>query len=238
MDESANQTLAQEGLGQTGQAPGPAMAQCSVTGTWHPQDELVSFQGQLVSAAGKQILLDRLATGADAPGERTRPTVMRRFGCIFADSLLLEIVRYALLPAFGLPLVQPIGPEQLKQVWPQALIAVMLAVVVILYFGLMHGLKGRSLGKMAGKLRVVNLDGSPISMGKAFARAVAYGAGGLLMTVGLILFAVTHSKPLMYGAIALGSVWGLTDSICALVDSRRQRSLHDLICDTRVVQEE
>ncbi len=243
-DKSSNQPFGSGGsggVGQSGQPPEPGMGQCSVTGAWHPQDELVSFQGQLVSAAGKQILLDRLRTGANVPGEMERPSIMGRFGCIFVDIVLLQIFTYALRPVFGLPLIQPIGSaaasQQAKQVWPTAVIAVIVVVAVILYFGLMHGLKGRSLGKMAGKLRVVNLDGSRISMSKAFARAVAYEAGGLVISVGLILFAVMHSKPVMYGAIALGSIWGLTDVICALVDSRRQRALHDLICGTRVIRE-
>ena len=69
--------------------PGPGMAQCSVTHKWFPEDELIMFQGQLVSAEGKQVLLDRLLTGADSPDAMIRPGAWRRIGCIFLDGIVL-----------------------------------------------------------------------------------------------------------------------------------------------------
>ena len=67
------------------------MAQCNITKKWFPEDELVTFQGQLVSAEGKEILLDRLRTGVIAPGPPTRPTWWNRLWCVCLDWLLIFI---------------------------------------------------------------------------------------------------------------------------------------------------
>ena len=40
----------------------------------------------------------------------------------------------------------------------------------IIYFGQLHGSRGQSVGKIAGKLRVVNLNGSPITLKTAYIR--------------------------------------------------------------------
>ena len=72
--------------------PQPGTAPCSITKKWFPEDELVTFQGQLVSAEGKQILLDRLRTGVRAPSDLVRPGGFRRFVCISIDWLIIYLV--------------------------------------------------------------------------------------------------------------------------------------------------
>ena len=209
------------------------MAQCSITRKWFPEDELVTFQGQLVSAEGKQILLDRLQTGADAPGGLVRPAVLRRFGCIFLDGILLGVFGLVLDLLLG---VSFFGRTVANQGSGVAVMGTLLSLAAaILYFGLLHGWKGQSVGKMAGSLRVVNMDGTPISKAKAFARAVAYTFNSTLIVMASLFGLFLHSVALIsLGGFAAG-LWGLTDAIMALVDTRMQRSLHDRICGTRVI---
>ncbi len=214
--------------------PGPGMAQCSVTHKWFPEDELIMFQGQLVSAEGKQVLLDRLLTGADAPDAMIRPGAWRRIGCIFlVDGILIGVFSIIVNYMFGIPLGTP--TTDLSVMFNRIVASVVALSAAILYFGLLHGWKGQSLGKMVGNLRVVNLDGSPVSKPQAFARAVVYLLGNILFIPVLILGAVLKSPQFVIIGSLLAGAWGLANGIAALVDTRMQRTLHDRICGTRVI---
>ncbi len=214
-------------------APAPGMAQCSITKKWFPEDELVTFQGQLVSADGKQILLDRLQTGASAPNEFVRPGVWRRFGCIFLDDILFILPSMGLPLLFGIPFAEPVGePAYIPR---RVVTQIILLALILPYFGLLHSWHGQSLGKMVGKLRVINMDGTPISRAKAFARAAAFSLGTILTTLAMILYILLHNPTITSAGILLGTIWVLADYILALADTHMQRSLHDRICGTRVI---
>ncbi len=233
-DNPYETTSEQQGL-QGNPQPATAMGRCSVTGKAYPEDELVTFQGQLVSAEGKQILLDRLQTGADMSDELGRPGVWRRFGCIFLDGILLTVFAFLLRAMMGVPFIAPAtDPKFLHQ--RIAADSVVFAVE-ILYFGLLHGWQGKSIGKIVGHLRVVNLDGTSISKRKAFGRAIAYEFGGLMIVLASIFGVGLGNSVIVLGGLILGLVWIATDNICALADARLQRSLHDRICGTRVIFE-
>ena len=215
--------------------PAPGMAQCSITKKWFPEDELVTFQGQLVSAEGKQILLDRLQTGAEAPNAFVRPGVWRRIGCIFViDGIVLGAFGLILDYTFGITLGTPLTDPRL--ISHRLIVSIIALAVAILYFGLLHGWKGQSLGKMVGNLRVINMDGTPISKPKAFARALAYTFGNVLVVLALLAGLLTKNVSIIAAGVFLGGTWGLADCILALVDTRMQRSLHDRICGTRVIR--
>ncbi len=214
--------------------PGPGMAQCGVTHKWFPEDELIMFQGQLVSAEGKQVLLDRLLTGADVPGAMIRPGVWRRSGCIFlVDGILLGVFSMLLNYLCGVQFGTPMGNTQV--LFNQSVASAIAMAAAILYFGLLHGWKGQSLGKMVGNLRVVNLDGTPVSKPQAFARAMAYLFGNILTIPALLLGAIMKNYQIALVGSFLASAWLLADGIAALVDTRMQRTLHDRICGTRVI---
>ncbi len=220
--------------------PQPGMSQCSVTKKWFPEDEIVTLQGQLVSAEGKQILLDRLRTGEQAPGALLRPGTAARFWCIFLDLLLMgvleTIVNYAVVKSDW----KPHGNIWLQYLLQLVAMALTLSLS-ILYFGLLHGWKGKTLGKMVGNLRVVNMDGTPISKTKGLARAAVFRFGLILMLIMTFFALLTVNKP-SFGAvfnlrIVVPWVWLLLDGLVALADTRMQRSLHDRICGTRVIRE-
>ena len=196
------------------------MAQCAVTGKMFPEDELVTIQGQRVCAEGKAILLERLRSGESAPHELEKPTVLRRFGCIFVDGLII-----------GVPTAVVTGMVGRGNPVVTGCCSIASTVVQVIYFGQLHGTVGKSVGKMAGKLRVVNMDGSAISLGTGYVRAVAYC--GLSVLSGIAAFLGSPAIVLAAGGIA--SLYGLANIIVALVDSRAQRAIHDRIAGTRVV---
>ncbi len=222
---------------------GPGMGQCSITKKWFPEDELVTFQGQLVCAEGKQILLDRLRTGAAVPGDPTRPGVFRRFLCISIDWLII-------LPVWGLVsvvvaksvVILVVIPHHifLGNRWAFFLVYSLLAVVSSLYFSILHGGVGKSIGKMLGHLRVVNLDGSRASRERILLRSALYpGTIVIIGACGLLSNSVgERSFKTMVGLAAVAfMIWVLADALTALFDTRMQRSLHDRISGTRVILE-
>lgn len=201
----------------------PRMGQCAITGKTVPEDELVEIQGQRVCAEGKAILMARLASGEALPGEHDRPTVLRRFGCIFLDGLIIgvpfTVARIVILGAattvgFGVGIVSLIG-----------------SAVQLLYFGAMHASGGQTLGKKAGKEVVVNLDDTPISSTTAYIRSIAYVGPSFLSSFALM----SGNAPLILVTTGIVGCWSLADVICALVDRDKQRTLHDRIAGTRVI---
>lgn len=196
--------------------------QCQITGKTFPQEELITFQGKRVSAEGKAILLERLKSGEAVSEEMQRPAVLRRFGCVFIDNLIFSIPSYL------------IGQNMtLQNLTAMTWMLVGLQALQVIYLGQMHGLFGKTLGKMAGTLRVVNLDGSPISLGKAYLRAIVYVLPSILAIAALFSRnnVLIENVNLFYGG------WSLITIILALVDTKMQRPIHDRVTGTRVIQE-
>jgi len=207
----------------------PGMGTCSITGKVVPEDELVTIHGQRVCAEGKAILLDRLKAGDALPGEEERPTALRRFGCLFLDGLIINVPGAIIIALIVAVFVPHHAADQAAMII--GLFALFLAAVQFVYFGLTHAIRGQTLGKMAGKIVVVNLDGSPISASTAYIRALAFLGPNLLAA----LLLVVGLAPIAAVLDVISRLWILADAIVALVDRDQQRSLHDRIAGTRVV---
>ncbi|HEV7301138.1 MAG TPA: RDD family protein [Tepidisphaeraceae bacterium] len=195
-----------------------------MTGQVLPEDELVTIQGQRVSAEGKAILLDRLRSGETMPGELEKPTVMRRFGAIFLDALIIGLPFAVIGGVMGAS-----GNLDLVQ---NGILTFISTAVTVIYFGAMHARNGQTLGKMAAKLYVVkNSDGSKISTGTAYLRSLVYGGLSFLSA-----FAEMTGAPVIIGVAAIiVGIWGIANVLFALFDRDRQRALHDRITGTRVI---
>ena len=83
------------------------------------------------------------------------------------------------------------------------------AVFFILYFTLLTGEGGQTLGKMLLGIRVQRTDGSPVGYGRAFMRTLGYGVSVFFMTF-------------------LGFLWALWD--------KKNQAWHDKIAGTVVVK--
>jgi len=89
---------------------------------------------------------------------------------------------------------------------------------------------------MAGRIKVVKLDGPPIKLPRAYWRAVCYVGPGALRPVPYLL-------GLSFGAATIGAsiitlvsgTYRLVNVIMALADRDRQRALHDRLAGTRVI---
>ncbi len=84
----------------------PPMAQCEISGEWVPADELVTFQGKRVSAAGKRMLLDRLSSGELPSGAAVEIVAIARAQRKLLRLVLISIaggLSAALIAAMHLP---------------------------------------------------------------------------------------------------------------------------------------
>ena len=233
---------------QGDQPPQLGMVQCQVTGKWLPEEETVEFQGYRVGAEGKEVLLERLRSGADV-GDTTRPGVGRRFGCYLLDAILLwivaAIIEIALAFIAGIQIfqfnhnTQSAASHAVTQATTFAGVAVGISIIVVLYYGLMHGTRGATFGKMAGKLKVVKRDGSDINIRIGILRSL-YFVGPRLAVACLFVALVALIDPItaifINAALAYAVfAYLLADAIVALVDSQQQRAIHDRLAGTRVI---
>ena len=76
------------------------------------------------------------------------------------------------------------------------------AAMMIAYFTYFHGATGRTPGKMLLGLQVFSADGTPISFGIAFLRAVGYLVSGALFNIGFIWAAFDKRKQGWHDKIA------------------------------------
>ncbi|MES1245496.1 MAG: RDD family protein [Acidobacteriota bacterium] len=143
-------------------------------------------------------------------------SVSRRFAALFVDGLILSlplilIFFLTLFPVLlsgqeiedvqGLPKYMPLLNGVLTLVWMG---------LIISYEGLMLSLmKGQTLGKKMLHLRVVTAEGTPISRGQAWGRALVRQVFGLVPCLGLVDYLV-----------ALGA---------------ERTCVHDILAKTRVI---
>jgi len=181
------------------------LVKCDITGAWVNPDEIIEFQGYRVCAAGKEELLARLRSGEAMPGEMERPSVLLRFGCIFLDGILLGAVGVVInLAVVGAAFANQDTMEEGMVM--QGVAQLLVVAIGLAYFTILHGTKGQTIGKMAGKIRVVNMDGSPITMGKALWRAVAYQGPAIISPL-LWLTSIPLAAISAAGIIG-GVLWG------------------------------
>jgi uncharacterized RDD family membrane protein YckC len=77
-----------------------------------------------------------------------------------------------------------------------------LGLLFICYEALMLGTRGQTLGKMAVGVKVVNVDGSPISMGQGWGRAFARSILGWLFIVDYLPAFFTAEKTTIHDMLA------------------------------------
>jgi len=132
-----------------------------------------------------------------------------RAGAKILDQLLLMTVNMGLgfVIGLGMGITRAAGNQQAALLFQVGLTAVSL-VIALAYYVFFLGRYGATPGKMACRIRVVTADGAPVSYGRATGRFFAELLSGLICYIGYLM---------------------------AGFDDER-RTLHDHICQTRVVR--
>ncbi|HEX2052109.1 MAG TPA: RDD family protein, partial [Actinomycetota bacterium] len=160
----------------------------------------------------------------------------RRFAAWVIDSILLGIVPTALLffrmlgAMSDAGLLDPNRPppstlemqEQINQIYSGmageiTLIGFVFAIIGYLYYVLMHGTVGKTLGKMAVGIKVIKADGTPCDMAAAAKRGVVHPLGSGVPMVG-------------FAVLMLNGLWPLWDE--------KHQSLGDKVGGTYVVRKQ
>ncbi|WP_201241346.1 RDD family protein [Halorhodospira halophila] len=150
-------------------------------------------------------------TALDAPsrvlrGDRVFSAFGLRIGALLYDLLLVVSIIFlgsaVFLPVSG-------GEAPAPGTWLSVAYQVYLLALVYLFFVLFWTRGGRTLGMLAWRLRVVNAEGVPPTLGQASARFVAAG--------------------LSWALLGLGFIWALFDA--------EHRALHDRLAGTWLIRE-
>jgi uncharacterized RDD family membrane protein YckC len=163
----------------------------------------VVIHGQPYCAACKSEKLLDVQSGTDR-GQLPLATVGRRLAALFIDRLLFGTAALAIVLAAAF-----LAKRESDTFFVVVFGGIGLAYVgLIVYEGFMLSARGQTLGKMALKIRVVRPDGTAITTGQAWGRAVLRGV-------------MIH-------------VLSLLDYIPALA-TKEKTCIHDLVANTRVI---
>ena len=210
--------------------PGPTSAEsryCSECGRSFPGNELSSIGSALVCAGCRPAVMQRMPAATwGAPAYQTPATSVRRYGGFwirFLGRCIDWIIIGFVSTIIRLPLVAILGirsadlgrindPSEFLRFMPglAGLFGLSFLIQIALSLGYeMYFLstRGATPGKMALGLKVIRADGGPISPGLAAGRYFGMWVSGLVFCIGYIIAGFDLEK----------------------------RSLHDRICETRVI---
>lgn len=186
---------------------------CSECGRPHAAYDLVTIGTATVCAQCKPLYMQRMMEGGQAIGARRYAGFWIRFVARVIDSIILGVVGAIIT----LPIRLAVGFSAVSTTDPTAALPAMLgmlgiSVAVNMILGALYEIyflssRGATIGKLALGLKVIKADGSGLSVGQATGRYFAYLLDSFTFTIGFIIAGFDSEK----------------------------RSLHDRICDTRVI---
>lgn len=201
-----------------GVPPGDAVALrsgpvvCAECGGVFPQDQTIPFGAVWVCAGCKPAFVQKLKEGVASVtvGSLRYAGFWIRFAAKFIDGLLLTVV--VVLPLAFLMGLMAVRTQQSDAfswaaIGMQLLLQIGYVAVAVTYNTFFIGRYGATLGKMAVGLRVVTAEGAPPTMKRALGRACAEQLSSLTCNLGYLIAAFDDQK----------------------------RTLHDYLCNTRVV---
>jgi uncharacterized RDD family membrane protein YckC len=193
---------------------------CSECGRQTPPEELARFGDRLVCSYCKNTYAQKLREGVAAPTAMVYGGFWLRFVAVLIDGIILAIpigiLEVVVFGAMGLSMAR-LGPDPT----PEDVFAIMgplfgmigLVSIISIALGVAYETffvvkYGATPGKMALGLKVVRPDGSMLTAGRAAGRYFGKMLSGMIMYIGYIMAGFDDQK----------------------------RSLHDRICDTRVIK--
>jgi uncharacterized RDD family membrane protein YckC len=180
---------------------------CAECGKSFQADEVVKFGDRHVCAACKPTFVQRMQEGAVIAGALDYASFGIRFGAKILDGLILWVVNTGLTFALGMALGATNSDPTAAVAFMAATVGIQVLVNVS-YGTFFLGRFGATPGKMACRIKVVRPDGSPLTYGRACGRVFAEILSALTCYIGYIMANFDEEK----------------------------RSLHDRICDTRVIK--
>jgi uncharacterized RDD family membrane protein YckC len=170
---------------------------CSRCGATFCGDCLVEIQGQPYCAGCKQEQLLDVRSGVDRTNLEYA-SISRRFAAMFVDGLITGIpVMIVIVFVVFSTASSGQQPGPLWNLW-----FVIPTLISIAYEALFLKSRGQTLGKMALKMKVVAPDGSDITGGQAWGRAVSRALLGFLYIADYIPALFTKEKTCLHDMLA------------------------------------
>ncbi|MEW6488740.1 MAG: RDD family protein [Thermodesulfobacteriota bacterium] len=184
---------------------------CSLCSGSFPADEVLRFGDHWICAACKPAYLQRLRQGVDQPGTFRYGGFWLRGLAQFVDGLILGVpgivLFFVVFPPFFAGLEQGEEAAAMFSVYANLMQLAAMALGLV-YTVFFWGRYGATPGKMVCGLKVVRPDGSHITYLRALGRYLANFLSMIFLYIGYLMAAF----------------------------DRQKRSLHDRICDTRVIR--
>ncbi len=197
--------------GKSGQAASAAVAVqqtlCSECGVAFAEDEMIRFQQSWVCAGCKPLFVQKIKEGVSVAGIMDYAGFWIRFGALAIDAFILWIVNFLLWIPLGI-LIPTSSDNPLVLLSFMPLLIIAQYAIPAAYDTWFVGKYGATPGKMACNLKVVVEDGERLTYLRAFGRHFAKLLSSMILAIGFIMAAFDDEK----------------------------RTLHDRICETRVVR--
>ena len=180
---------------------------CSECGQAFAEDDMIRFEDAWVCATCKPIFVQKIKEGVSVAGAMEYAGFWVRFGALLIDGIIMWIVNMVIGVPLGL-----VGATSLEQpavmVVTQLFIVLLQFIIPAVYDTWFVGKYAATPGKMACKIKVVTADAGQVSYARALGRHFAKWISGITLGIGYLMAAFDEQK----------------------------RSLHDRICDTRVIR--
>ena len=197
--------------GKGGQASSPAVpvkqSQCAECGLRFAEDDMIRFKESWVCAGCKPVFIQKIKEGLSVAGAFNYAGFWIRFGAIAIDAFILWIANMIIFIPLGI--LAPTSEENpfiILSLMPLLMIAQY--AIPAAYDTWFVGKYGATPGKMACKIKVIVADGGRVTYMRAFGRHFAKWLSSMILAIGFIMAAFDDEK----------------------------RTLHDRICETRVVR--
>jgi uncharacterized RDD family membrane protein YckC len=182
-------------------------AMCSECGQAFAEDEMIRFQESMICAACKPLFVQKIKEGVAVAGAMNYAGFWIRFAALAIDAFILWMLNLFFFVPIGI--LMPKSPDN-----PFAFLSFMPLIILLqyaipaVYDTWFVGKYGATPGKMACNLKVVVEDGSRLSYLRAMGRHFAKWLSSMILAIGFIMAAFDDQK----------------------------RTLHDRICETRVIR--
>jgi uncharacterized RDD family membrane protein YckC len=169
---------------------------CSRCGVTLCRDCLVDIGGQPYCATCKSEQLLDVRSGVDRTNLQFA-SIGRRFAAQFLDSLIISVPSIIVIMVIAFQAASGGRPPAGFNLW-----FIIPSILAVVYEALMLRSRGQTLGKMAMKVKVVSPDGTDVSGGQAWGRAVGRALLGFLYIIDYIPAFVTKEKTTIHDMMA------------------------------------
>ena len=180
---------------------------CSECSRSFPEDEMIRFQDSRICANCKPLFFQKIKEGVAVAGAMDYAGFWIRFGAFLIDTFILGIINMVIFIPMGI--LMPLSyknPTILMSFFP--LMMLLQYAIPAAYDTWFVGKYQATPGKMACKLKIVVSDGSRVSYLRSLGRHFAKWISAMILLIGYIMAAFDDEK----------------------------QSLHDRICETRVIR--